>query len=542
VNDPFKHLLSPKAAEYLRWALLGIARSVLLRAALFAVVLWGVWNWAKPWELGWLRGDEAQEIAEGFLNRQGVNLQSYTLIKAVERRREGEWSARGGEQRFGVNPSVGYLMRYFHPGTVDGWTIAVAPTGRIYRIQRDMPDDEPGVRLDRVHAFEEVLDRLANDLGIPAYSLKLISDTLIFQPQRTDWIFTFNWPDALGLDGTFRVTLGGEMITDLAFQPSPAASAMILPNRSPRSSRIEGFILILAGVFLIMHYHRTPLALRTAGAWGTTVFLLTLAGRALTFPQSVILMPSDSPLTGYLARIGLSAVIEALQMALMAGLVVATGEALSRDVFRQSTSLSRIAPGLTNWRSAWARAARWAFPFAAVVLIIEAAAMHYLGPVGLCGKVPSLLADMLASPAPVLNLPVQIGLDVAWEECLYRLWLLSLLFFWLRLPVLAIPLSAGAAAYFAGFDLSQFTTAGGLYYIGWGLVAGWLMYKVGIVATMLFHLLVLGGYVALALIWTGFGMHAAAIFLASMLILITVVAWDRRHPHPAQLEILDTNP
>jgi hypothetical protein len=541
VKDPLDAKLPQTALEISRWVITTIARSVLLRAVMFAAVLWGVWNWAKPWELGWLRMDEAQEIAEGFLAKQDVNLQSYTLIKAVERRREGLWSARGGEQHFGVNPSVGYLLRYFRPGVSDGWTVAVAPTGRIYRVQREQPDDEPGVRLDRVHAFDRVLDRLANDLGVPAYSLRLMADTLVFQPQRSDWTFTFNWPEALGPDGTFRVVLGGEVITDLSFQPPPAPAA-ILPHRTARSSRIEGFILILAGVFLIMHYHRTPLALRTAGIWGGTVFGLTLLSRALTFPQSVILMPADSPLTGYMARIGLSAVIEALQMALMAGLVVATGEALSRDVFRQSTTLSRIPPGLTNWRSAWARAARWAFPLAAIVLIVEATAMHYWGPVGLCGKVPSLLSDMLSSPTPVLNLPVQIGLDVVWEECLYRLWLLSLLIFWLRLPVLAIPLSAGAAAYFAGFDFSQMTSVGGLFYLGWGMVAGWLMYRVGIVAAMLFHLLVLGGYVALALIWTGFGMHAAAIFLAAMLMLITVVAWDRRHPHPAQLEILESNP
>lgn len=531
----------PRPADLLRAALHFLSRSVLLRAALFAAVLWGVWSYAKPWQLGWLRMDEAQDIAESFLDRQGVNLQSYTLIKAVERQREGRWSARGGELRVGIHPAVGYQLRYFRPGAVDGWTVAVAPTGRIYRVLREQPDDEPGARLDRAHAFQLVLERLANDLGIPAYSLVLLSDTLIFQPQRSDWTFRFSWPDALELDGSFSVTLAGETITGLSFQPPPS-NTLILPNRQPRSGRVLGFALILGGVFLMMHYHRTPLALRTAGVWGGAMAVMTLASRALTFPQSVILIPYDSPMIGYLARIGLGAVVEAVQIGVMMGLVVATGEALARDVFRQSTTLSRLAPGLTNWRAAWARSARWAFPAAAIVLVVEAWGMHYLGPVGLCGKTPALLSDMLSSPWPVADLPVQLGLDMIWDEVLFRLWLLALLLFWLRLPVLAIPLAAGAAAFFAGFDMHQMLTPGGLFYLGWGLVAGYLMYRVGIVGALLFHLLVLGGYVGLALIWTGFGLQAAVILLAAMLILILVVAWDRRHPQPAQLENLDTNP
>lgn len=512
------------------WALHYLNRSVLLRLLIFAAALWGVWHWGKPWSLGWLRGDEAQSIAESFLLQQGVDLEHYTMIHAVERRREGTWTAREGQAlRFGVDPAVGYLMRYFRKGAVDGWTVAVSPTGQIYRVQREQMDDEPGARLERIPAFRLVTEKLANDLGIPSYKLNLLSDTLIFQPQRNDWTFTFAWPEALDSNGTLQVTLAGETISSLQFGPEPSP-VKILPHRTPRSGRLLGFALILGGVFLMMHYHRTPLTLRTAGTWGGIVFLLTLASRGLTFSQSVILMPADNPLTGYLSRVGLSAVIDALQMGLMTGLIVATGEALARDVFRGSTTLSRLAPGMGDWRTACAQAARWAFPAAAVVLVYEAAAMHYLGTVGLCGKVPTFIADAFSSPAPGIALPVQIGLDMAWDECLYRLWLLTLLLFWLRLPILAIPLAACAAAWFAGFDISQFTSIGGLFYIGWGLVTGWLMLRVGIIGAMLFHFLVLGGYAGLVLFWTGFGNHLGIALLAAMLMVIMIVAWDQRRP------------
>jgi hypothetical protein len=515
-----------------------LTRSVLLRLLVFLAALWAVWHWAKPWHLGWLRIDEAQSIAESFLVKQGADLEHYTLIRAVERRREGIWAAREGQAlRFGVDPAVGYLLRFFRKGTVDGWTVAVAPSGQIYRVQREQLDDEPGARLEYVPAFRLAVEKLATDLGIPSYKLRPLSDTLVFMPQRNDWTFAFAWPEAVDSSGSLKVTLAGETISDLHFQPPPG-TVKTLPHRTSRSGRLLGFALILGGVFLMMHYHRTPLVLRSAGMWGGIVFLLTLAWRGLTFAQSVILMPAEDSLTGYLSRVALSAVVDALQSGLMMGLIVATGEALSRDVFRGSTTLSRLAPGIRDWRAAWAQAARWAFPAAAVVLVYEAAAMHYLGPVGLCGKVPSLIAGAFSSPMPGLALPVQIGLDMAWDECLYRLWLFTLFLFWLRLPVLAIPLSACAAAFFAGYDINQFLTIGGLFYIGWGLIAGWLMLRVGIIGAMLFHFLVLGGYAGLVLVWTGFGNHFGIGLLTGMVMIILIIAWDRTKPKPAQLEIL----
>jgi hypothetical protein len=499
-------------------------RSVVVRLLLFVVALWGTGHYGRPWQLGWVRKDEAAAIAEAFLQRQGTAVQSYALAQAVERRREGTWSARDGELRFSVDPAVGYLFRYFRPGAVDGWTVAVAPTGRIYRVQREQLDDEPAPQLNRAQAFDLVLQRLATDLSIPAYTLHLTADTLVTQFQRTDWTFTFAWPQALDR-GTFSVTLSGEAITGLFFHPTPCPAALF-PHRTPKDSRVLGFALILAGVFLMMHYHRTPLALKSAGIWGFLVFVLVVVVRGLTFAQSVILMPSDSPLAGYLSRVALSALVEALQSALIVGLIVATGEALSRDVFRRASSLSRLAPGLIGWRAAWARAARWAFPVAAVVLVYETVMIHYLGPVGLCGKVPTFMADALASPVPWITLPAQLGLDAILEESIYRLWLLSLLLFWLRLPVLAVPLAACAATFFAGFDIPQLTSDGGLLYIAWGLVAGLLMVRVGIVAAMMFHVLVLGGYAGLAMLWTGFGDTIGAVLIGVMLVVILVVAKD----------------
>ncbi|MFZ5432614.1 MAG: hypothetical protein ACOZB3_02460 [Calditrichota bacterium] len=512
----------------LRW----LTRSVLVRVILFIIVLMIIEHHGRPWAFGWMRLDEAAEVAETYLSQQGVDASKYTLIRAVEHRPDGIWSPREGEVRFGTNPAIGYVLRYFRMNAEDGWTIGVSPIGRIYRIRRQQLDDEPARRLGPSEAFLLVHGKLREDLHVPADSVAVLDDSLVTQPQRSDWYYTLQWPSALDSAGNMVVKLAGEAITYLAYNPVIRQTGLA-PNSTPEDRRVLAVILILIGVFLVMHYHRTPLAIRAAGMWGAVMFFLTLAVRGLTFPQSVILMPADSSITGYLSRVSLAAVIEAIQSAILLGLVVATGESLSRDVFRRSTSLSRLAPGLSGWRAAWARAARWALPAAALVLAYEAIAAHYWGPIGLSGKVPMIMANALSSPLPKLALPAQVGMSVLWEESVYRLWLFTLLLFWLRVPLLAIPLTAAVATYFAGYDLSQFASAGALLYIAWGMVASALILRVGIISAMLFHALVLGGYTSVAMMWTGFGQDLGYVTIGSALLLILLIARSDPPPAPA---------
>ncbi|MDD5088808.1 MAG: hypothetical protein PHI18_08430 [bacterium] len=510
------------AARGWRW----LTRSVVVRVLLFGLVFVLIERHAAPWGLGWVRPDEAQEIAESFLQAQGVDLQKYTLLRAAEHSHDGVWGASGAEQRFAADPAIGYLFRYFQPGMADGWMIAVSPIGRIYRVRRQQLDDEPARRLSRTDALELTRAKLAADLHVAADSLNLRSDSLTSQVQRSDWHFVFARPQPRDSLATLTVTLGGEAITQFVIQSDDPARAAA-PAQTPRARRVMGFVLILIGAFLIMHYHRTPLAMRSAVTWGGALFLLTALVRALTFSEAVILMPWDSPLTGYLSRVALAGVIEAVQAAILLGLVVATGESLSRDVLRGSTSLSRIAPGTSDWSAAWARAARWALPVGALVLIGETIVSHTLAPAGLTGKVSAMIAEALSSPLPPLTLPAEVALSVLWEESVFRLWLMALLLFWLRMPLLAALLAAAAGTYFAGYDFAQMLSAGALLYTAWGLIAGLLVLRVGIIAAMLFHALTVGAYAGLVMIWTGYGAPAGFVMIGALLLLILLVARDR---------------
>ena len=105
-----------------------------MRGLIFAIAL-VVAGWqGRPWELGWIRPDEAVEIAEDFLLKQGADLDRYTSLRATEYRRNGTWTELEADIASSADPAVGYVLRYFASGTTDGWTVGVSPAGQIYKI------------------------------------------------------------------------------------------------------------------------------------------------------------------------------------------------------------------------------------------------------------------------------------------------------------------------------------------------------------------------------------------------------------------------
>jgi hypothetical protein len=515
--------------------------SLIPAALVFATVVYIVGTRGNPWQLGWLRIDEAVTIAEDFLVHQGADLSGYTTVKAVERRQQGNWGTRPEDEwTFGVDPAVGYLVRFFRENHLDGWTVGVAPTGQIYRVERQQLEDEPGARLDQDDALDLALHKLSGELRIPTAGLYIDSDTLIQQPQRSDWTFNFAWPDTFGRSGDVSILLSGTAITGLSFHTDSTA-ALAPPARQPNEQRQLGFILIILGVFIAVQRHRTRLALGAAAIWSGVIFCLVIFVRALTFPQAMILIPPDSSYAGFFARVALGIVVAALQSAITVGLVVATGEALWRDMLPRVASLTHVGRGSASWGRTYGgmiqRSLRWGLWAAAAILLIEATLTRLWGPVGLTSKIPDIVAGVLSSPAPSFAISSLIGLDMLWDEGLFRLWLIPLWMLLMRAP-LAIVLSALAATYFAGYDSAQFFSAGALLFILWGLVAGFVAIRVGVYGAMLFHFFALGAHSALVMIWTGFGQVVGATFLA-VLFLITVAIYLLPGEATAELNIND---
>lgn len=499
-------------------------RSVWVRGVLFAVVLLIAAQYGRPWDFGWMRPDEVDEIAENFLFHQNADLGKYTQIRATEYRKHGEWNRMESGPVDVGDPAVGYVLRYFAPGTMDGWTMGISPAGRIYRVTREQFEDQPGAELNSGTALALAEVKMAADLGLPIERLTLYSDTLFVRSQRNDWGFVFAVNDPLP-QPCLRVELSGDALTGLSTLDAPRQFQQgKLPERT-ESNRLLGFAIMLVGVFIIWQFHKAPLAAEATGTWGGVTFVLILLSRGLLFPQSVLGIPADVPYAGYLSRIALSAIVDALQAALIMGLAIATGDSALRDHLRRSTTLTRLGKGIRNWPYAWTNAARWALTAAAGMVLIEIIAMKYLGPVGLSSKLPPIIAGTLSSPLPALALPVQLATDVIWDEGLYRLWLFPFTLLFFR-PWLGVLVAAGLVTYWAGFNPTQITQPGCMAYLLWNTVAGVLVAGSGILAAVLFHLFALAGLAAVTVFWIGFHEAAAGVVCGLLAGVIALIGWQ----------------
>jgi len=495
-----------------------------MRTLLFVLVLLGVGVTCRPWKWEWLRLDESAVISEQFLYTQGVKLDEYNLIQAAEYRHDGVWNANLDEHGFGYAPAVGYVNRYFHrERQEDSWTIHVSPAGKIYQVTHDLDDLEPGFKPGKSEAYYAVMEQLATGLGVGADRLTLLKDSLAQMPQRNDFYYTFR--DSLGgaHSRVFDVKLSCKNLTYFAVRASPEAVPIMVRPPGARL-RLLAFALIIFGVFQIILHHRHPISWKRGMWWGAVAMLIVVIARTLTISQATLLVPGGTGAEDFVFRVALAAAIDALQTGILVTLIVASGESISRDLMPNISTLTRIAPSHRGWTGAWIQSARWALPASALFLMVEAAFGYYDEIGGLSGESLRLVSDIMGSPLPMVAAPVLVAKTILWEELIFRLWLFPLLIFWVRGTLTAMMLMAGIAAYFVGFDAHNWLSAGAAHWVAWSLMAGWLFMRVGILGAMLFHALVLGGYLALALVWTGFGMPAGIILITIIVGTLAVAA------------------
>jgi hypothetical protein len=200
-------------------------------------------------------------------------------------------------------------------------------------------------------------------------------------------------------------------------------------------------------------------------------------------------------------------------------LIVASGESIARDLHAQHHDVDAHRSVASRvGRGAWVQSARWALAGrGAVSCSLEAWLGRIEEPGGLAGESLRLVADVVGSPLPALAGPVLVAKSILWEELVFRLWLFPLLIFWVRGTFTAMLIMAGLAAYFVGFDTSQWLSTGAAHWFAWSLMAAWLFMRVGILGALMFHALVLGGFLALALVWIGFTMPVG-VFLITLIV------------------------
>jgi hypothetical protein len=256
-------------------------------------------------------------------------------------------------------------------------------------------------------------------------------------------------------------------------------------------------LLLLAGMVLIGY--RGALAWRAAFYCGGAAFLLVLLDRLLRLPYYQI-EAFFRPSGGNVFRSLAGASAEALEAGIVLGLMVAIGEAVARERLRGAATLTRLVPSQQGWAAAWMDAARAAFPWVLVILVVETICSAFGKPLGFMRVAAQQTAYALSSPAPILPVIVQALFHAIWQEGIFRFGLLMAILFFVRNRTVAVILAAAAATLFGTSGPLSWHYA--MWFV-WAIIAGGIALKAGIRAAFLWHLIILGAETSLLLIWTG---------------------------------------
>jgi hypothetical protein len=479
---------------------LGPSQKTGIYALLVGVVILLVGLFGSPWEGAWRSADDTETAAKDFVASRGGQPESYRVAHVMRYYPDGAWSERRDSSFFAVHPAFAYQFCLQRPGW-DRWVLEMDSRARIVGLFHREMSGTAVRQMELDEARETACNEAGALLRMPLGAMVLRAESLATETHGNEYFFTYRWPEVLGTSHRLRLVVDGEHLSRMTVESISRTNLTNWPWGSVGEiwqRWIGGLLLLLvAGVVLIGY--RGALAWRAAFYCGGAAFLLVLLDRLLRFPYYQI-EAFFRPSGGNVFRSIGGASVEALQAGIILGLMVAIGEALARERLRGAATLTRLAPAQQGWAAAWMDAARGAFPWVLVVLVVEAISSAFGKPFGFMRVAAGQTAYALSLPTPILPVIVQTLFHAIWQEGIFRFGLLMAILFFVRNRTVAVILSAAAATLFGTSGPLSWHYA--MWFV-WAIIAGGIALKAGIRAAFLWHLMILGAETSLLLIWTG---------------------------------------
>lgn len=398
-------------------------------------------------------------------------------------------------------------VRFFRPQQQEEFRVKVDPAGRVVGIRHVIEEARAGAQLDNAAAralAESLLrERLNTDLSRYEYLPGEANPT--DRPNRRDWSFTWERRiaalDQAGKDAPYRlrVTVQGDRADGYQeFLRVPEAWKRDFEQLRSSNTFFQilaqvPYALLLGGVFMMLY----DLARRGRVNWpGALKLGLTLA--ALFFIMNVNEWPltrhgydTNSSYPGFLVLSLALAAAASLGIALLVTLSVAAGEPLYR-----ADHPAKLRLGAAFSRGTWRDGLRSKEFFMACVIGLAMAAAHigfvvsfYLWGKGVGFWAPQDIkyTDAVSTALPWIY-PLAISLFAATsEEFLFRLFAIPLLLRLTKSKWLAVIVPAFVWGFLHSAYPQQPGWVRGVEVGLIGVVAGWVMLRWGILATLVWH-------------------------------------------------------
>lgn len=389
--------------------------------------------------------------------------------------------------------------RFFRDRQKEEFTVEVDPGGRIVAFDHILPEAAPGARLERDAAFEIARAFVATRLHVNLGGFNFLQEetSSADRPNRRDWSFTWERRDFRAADAPYRLrfTLHGD-------QPGSFDEFLKVPEawtrdyERLRSSNLFWQSLGQFPFFLLlgaMLYALYVLARRELVQWkdalkiGLVVAILFFASNVNEWPITRATYNTNTDYQGFFFEQMVFALLTALGSALLVFLGYAAGEPLYRRLQPGELRLGRAfsLPGIRSKE----------FLRSCVVGLCMAAAhlgfviLFYVFTKNFGFWVPQEVkyTDAVSTAIPWIS-PLAIAILAATtEEFIFRLFAIPFLLRFTRSRVIAVVLPAFVWGFLHSTYPVQPGYARGLEVGLIGVVAGIVMLRYGILATLVWH-------------------------------------------------------
>ncbi|MGH9795259.1 MAG: CPBP family intramembrane glutamic endopeptidase [Candidatus Acidiferrales bacterium] len=398
-------------------------------------------------------------------------------------------------------------VRFFRPGQQEEFRVEVDPAGSVVGVQHVLPEAREGAKLEadaaRAVADGFLRERLKFDFARYEY---LPGETNAFErPKRRDWSFTWERRvsalEQAAMDAPYRVR-----VTVQGGQPGRYEEFLRVPEAWQREfERLRSsntlfqvlaqvpYAILMGAVFLVVFdlTRKGQVNWRGALKLGLVLGALFLLMNVNEWPITRHAYDTNSDYTGFLVQSLALAALTSLLLAVLVTLSVAAGEPLYRGDHPE-----KLRVGAAFSRGTWREGVRSKEFFKACVIGLAMAAAHigFVVAFYLLGKDVGFWApqeiqytEAVSTALPWIY-PLAISLFAATsEEFLFRLFAIPLLLRMTKSKWIAVIVPAFVWGFLHSAYPQQPGWVRGVEVGIIGVVAGWVMLRWGIIATLVWH-------------------------------------------------------
>ena len=449
---------------------------------------------------------QALELARTFAATQGLSLQGYrsaTVFNVDDNAKtylEREVGLAQANRLMASQVSVWYWeVRFFRPRQKEEIRVRVDPKGRIVGYEHILEEVSPGSRLDRAAASVRAEQFLAETLhtNLAAYAPLPEEANSIARPNRIDWSFTWERTGFRVKDAPYRlqVTIDGDRAGDYQeFLKVPEAWQRTYDRLRSSNNFIETIALIPYAILigaalsvLITMGRRGLVRWKWVLALGLFITVLYFAMQLNEWPLVRASYDTNDSYAGFFAAELVKALAGSLALALLVVIAAAPGEPLYRGGQPNQLRLGS-AFTLAGLRTRQFFCSGFAGLCLAAVHIGFVVAFYVVGRrFGVWAPQDLQYSDTLSTALPWIY-PLTIGIyAAASEEFLFRMFSIRFVMRVTRSRILAIVLPALAWGFLHSNYPQEPPYIRGIEVGAIGIVAGWVMLRWGILATLTWH-------------------------------------------------------